>query len=125
MQDTEFTELEENEAPAFKGEIVLVETVAEEPKNTMDQIIDEADEKNKKAMIEDLQELGESYEYAENRLKEAKLSIKSILEDAKDRGISKTMLETYVSLHRMSTLGKKAIFIAVVDDGEAEGDLDE
>ena len=119
MQDAEFTELEEeNEAPASKGELVLVETVAEEPKNTMDEIIEEADEKNKKAMIEDLQELGESYEYAENRLKEAKLSIKSILEDAKDRGISKTMLEAYVSLRRMSALGKKAIFGAVVDDGE-------
>lgn len=88
MQDAEFTELEENEAPASKGELVLVETVAEEPKNTMDEIIEEADEKNKKAMIEDLQELGESYEYAENRLKEARLSIKSILEDAKDRGLS-------------------------------------
>lgn len=122
MQDAEFTELEENEAPASKGELVLVETVAEEPKNTMDEIIEEADEKNKKAMIEDLQELGESYEYAENRLKEARLSIKSILEDAKDRGISKTMLEAYVSLRRMSTLGKKAIFGAVVDDGETAKD---
>lgn len=123
MQDAEFTELEENEeAPASKGELVLVETVAEEPKNTMDEIIEEADEKNKKAMIEDLQELGESYEYAENRLKEARLSIKSILEDAKDRGISKTMLEAYVSLRRMSTLGKKAIFGAVVDDGETATD---
>lgn len=47
MQDAEFTELEENEAPASKGELVLVETVAEEPKNTMDEIIEEADEKNK------------------------------------------------------------------------------
>lgn len=122
MQDAEFTELEENEAPASKSELVLVETVAEEPKNTMDEIIEEADEKNKKAMIEDLQELGESYEYAENRLKEAKLSIKSILEDAKNRGISKTMLEAYVSLCRMSTLGKKTIFGAVVDDGETAKD---
>lgn len=122
MQDAEYTELEEeNEAPASKGELVLVETVAEDPKNTMDQIIEEADEKNKKAMIEDLQELGESYEYAENRLKEAKLSIKSILEDA-NRGISKTMLEAYVSLRRMSALGKKAIFGAVVDDGETATD---
>lgn len=122
MQDAEYTEIEENEAPTSKGELVLVEPEVEEPKNTMDQIIEEADEKNKKAMIEDLQELGESYEYAENRLKEAKLSIKSILEDAKDRGISKTMLEAYVSLHRMSTLGKKAIFGAVVDDGETAKD---
>lgn len=122
MQDAEFTELEENEAPASKRELVLVETVAEEPKNIMDEIIEEADEKNKKAMIEDLQELGESYEYAENRLKEARLSIKSILEDAKDRGISKTMLEAYISLRRMSTPGKKAIFGAVVDDGETATD---
>lgn len=122
MQDAEYAEIEENEAPTSKGELVLVEPEVEEPKNTMDQIIEEADEKNKKAMIEDLQELGESYEYAENRLKEAKLSIKSILEDAKERGISKTMLETYVSLRRISTLGKKAIFGAVVDDGESSGD---
>ena len=122
MQDAEYTEVEENEAPTSKGKLVLIEPEVEEPKNTMDQIIEEADEKNKKAMIEDLQELGESYEYAENRLKEAKLSIKSILEDAKERGISKTMLEAYVSLRRMSTLGKKAIFGAVVDDGESSGD---
>lgn len=122
MQDAEYIEVEENEAPTSKGELVLVESEVEEPKNTMDQIIEEADEKNKKAMIEDLQELGESYEYAENRLKEAKLSIKSILEDAKDRGISKTMLEAYVSLRLMSTLGKKAIFGAVVDDGETATD---
>lgn len=122
MQDAEFTELEESEAPATKGELVLVENVAEDSKNTMDEIIEEADEKNKKAMIEDLQELGESYECAENRLKEAKLSIRSILDDAKERGISKTMLEAYVSLHRMSTLGKKAIFGAIVDDGETATD---
>lgn len=70
MQDAEYTEVEENEAPTSKGELVLIEPEVEEPKNTMDQIIEEADEKNKKAMIEDLQELGESYEYAENRLKE-------------------------------------------------------
>ena len=122
MRDAEYTEVEENEAPASKGELVLVEPEVEEPKNTMGQIIEEADEKNKKAMIEDLQELGESYEYAENQLKEAKLSIKSILENAKECGISKTMLEAYVSLRRMSTLGKKAIFGAVVDDGESSGD---
>lgn len=121
MKDVDFEELENNEAPETTGALVLVEKTAEH-KNKMDEIIDEADEKNKKAIIEDLQELGESYEYAENRLKEAKLSLKSILDDAKERGISKTMLEAYVSLRRMSALNKKAIFGAVVDDGETATD---
>lgn len=110
MLEEEYEVIEET-----KGDLVLLDPIPQY-KNKMDEIIEEADEINKKAMIEDLQELGESYEYAENRLKEAKLSIKSILEDAKERGISKTMLEAYVSLRRMSTLGKKAIFGAVVDD---------
>lgn len=57
MKDADFEELENEEAQEVKGALVLVEKT-EEPKNKMEEIIDEADEKNKKAIIEDLQELG-------------------------------------------------------------------
>lgn len=114
MQDAEFEEMEESAETT--GALVVIEKT-----DAMEDILNEADEVNKKAIIEDLQELGESYELADNRLKEAKLSIKSILDDAKERGISKTMLEAYVSLRRMSALNKKAIFGAVVED-EGAGD---
>lgn len=119
MIDADFEQVEET-----KGDLIVLDPKPQY-KNKMEEVIDEANEANKKAIIEDLQELGENYRLAENRLKEAKLSLKSLIDDAKERGISKTMLESYVSICRMSALNKKAIFGAVVSTPEEDIDLED
>lgn len=93
-------------------ELVVTGEILEE-QETMEDILRESDERNSQKVAKDLKELGEEYVNAKKRAEEAKLSLKSLIEEAKELGISKAMLETYVGLCAVSDFNKMVIFGAV------------
>lgn len=93
-------------------EIVATGEVAE-GQSTMEDIINEADQKNSEHIARDLQELGAVYMEAQKTIEKGKLEIKSILEEAKEIGITKEMIETYVNLKNLNDLNKFAVWGAI------------
>ena len=84
--------------------------------DTMEDVLNEADEKNSKRIAEDLQELGDAYEEALGRITEGKLSCKSIIDRGKEIGITKGMIETYISMKNYNNLNRFAIMGAISDE---------
>lgn len=84
--------------------------------DTMEDVLNEADEKNSKRIAEDLQELGDAYELALGRITEGKLSCKSIIDRGKEIGITKGMIETYISMKNYNNLNRFAIMGAISDE---------
>lgn len=89
------------------GEVVEAET--------LDDVIDEADEKNSQKIAEDLQELGDLYERAQNQIESGKLQAKAILDRGKKIAISKGMIETYIAMKNYNSLNRYAIQEAIND----------
>lgn len=93
----------------------LVSTGEVLEQETLEDVVRESDERNSKKVAGDLKALGEEYILAKKRMEEAKLSIKSIIDEAKEIGISKTMLETYVGLYKVTDFNKMVIIGAIND----------
>lgn len=96
-------------------EIVATGEVLED-KATMEDVVKEADEKNSKHMAKDLQELGAAYIEARKLIESGKLQIKSIVDEGKEIGITKEMIETYVNLKNFNDLNKFAVWGAINDE---------
>lgn len=84
--------------------------------DTMEDVLNEADEKNSKRIAEDLQKLGDAYELALGRIAEGKLSCKSIIDRGKEIGITKGMIETYISMKNYNNLNRFVIMGAITDE---------
>lgn len=97
-------------------ELVATGEILEDEKNTIDDILEDADSKNSKRIAEDLKELGDEYEYATARIIEGKLSCKSILDRAKEIGITKGMIETYISMKNYNNLNRFAVMGAISEE---------
>jgi len=83
---------------------------------TMEDVVREADEKNSAHIARDLQELGAAYIEAKKTIEKGKLEVKSILDEAKEIGITKEMIETYVNLKSLNDLNKFAVWGAINED---------
>lgn len=94
-------------------DIVATGEILEDEQATMEDVIKEADEKNSKRIAQDLQTLGDEYERALNLVEEGKLECKSIIDQAKEVGITKGMIETYISMKNYTDLNKFAIMGAI------------
>lgn len=97
--------------------LVLTGEIIDE-QETLEDVCREADEKNSQQLAKELKELGDQYIQAKRRQLEAKLSLKSIVDEASYAGISKQMLETYANLLVTSEFNKFAIFGAINEKKE-------
>ena len=86
--------------------------------DTMEDVLHEADEKNSKRIAEDLKELGDAYEAALGRVQEGKLSCKSIIDRGKEIGITKGMIENYISMKNYNNLNRFAVMGAINEEQE-------
>ena len=89
------------------GEVVSEETA------TMEQVVAEADEKNKKGFAVALREFGEQYIRYKNSLDRAKMCIKDTIDMAKEKGITKDMLLAYASAVQLEDFNAKVLCSAV------------
>lgn len=95
---------------------------------SMEQVVAEADEKNKKGFAVALREFGEQYIRYKNSLERAKMCIKDTLEMAKEKGITKDMLLAYASAVQLEDFNAKVLCSAVqqelgIEDAE-ESDVE-
>lgn len=89
------------------------EVVSEEKTETMEQVVAEADEKNKKGFAVSLRMFGYQYIQYKNSLERAKMCIKDTLEMAKEKGITKDMLLAYASAVQLEDFNAKVLCSAV------------
>lgn len=87
--------------------------IFEEETATIEQVVSEADEKNKKGFAVVLREFGEQYIRYKNSLDRAKECIKDTIEMAKDKGITKDMLLAYASAVQLEDFNAKVLCSAV------------
>jgi|GEM_PF-6761693 len=87
--------------------------IFEEETATIEQVVAEADEKNKKGFAVALREFGEQYIQYKNSLERAKMCIKDTLEMAKEKGITKDMLLAYASAVQLEDFNAKVLCSAV------------
>lgn len=112
----QFDELVENCCPKCgSGDIFEEETgeVVSEETATMEEVVAEADEKNKKGFAVSLRMFGEQYIQYKNSLERAKMCIKDTLEMAKEKGITKDMLLAYASAVQLEDFNAKVLCSAV------------
>lgn len=84
-----------------------------ERKTAMDEILDKADEKNKKEATKELIALGDRYLDFLELAEEAKLSMKDIIDDAKEKGITKEMIISYCTTKTLTEFNKKIFKSAI------------
>lgn len=89
------------------GEVVSEETA------TIEDVVAEADEKNKKGFAVSLRMFGEQYIQYKNSLERAKKCIKDTLKMAKEKGITKDMLLAYASAVQLEDFNAKVLCSAV------------
>ena len=85
----------------------------EEETATIEEVVAEADEKNKKGFAVSLRMFGEQYIQYKNSLERAKMCIKDTLEMAKEKGITKDMLLAYASAVQLEDFNAKVLCSAV------------
>ena len=78
-----------------------------EKKSTMEEILNEADEKNKKEATIELIALGDRYLDFLEQVEEAKLSMKDIVDNAIEKGITKEMIISYCTTKTLTEFNKK------------------
>lgn len=115
MIDNEEYEVEILPNNDCKELVATGEIIDEDP---MEEILNEADEENSKRIAEDLQELGALYEEAMNTIALGKYSAKSVLDRGKDIGITKRMIEAYISMKNFNNLNRFAIWGAINEEQE-------
>lgn len=96
--------------------------IFEEETATIEQVVSEADEKNKKGFAVALREFGEQYIRYKNSLDRAKECIKDTIEMAKDKGITKDMLLAYASAVQLEDFNAKVLCSAVQQELGIEGE---
>lgn len=89
------------------GEVVSEETA------TIEDVVAEADEKNKKGFAVSLRMFGEQYIQYKNSLDRAKMCIKDTIDMAKEKGITKDMLLAYASAVQLEDFNAKVLCSAV------------
>lgn len=91
----------------------------EKPKAaTLEDVCKEADEINKKGFSEELRYYGQMYLDRQRQIELAKKSQKSIIEMAKNKGITKEMIVSYCSVIQLEDFNKNVLFAAVDSEGE-------
>lgn len=113
---SKFDVLENNACPKCGGGDIFEEKTGEvvsEETATMEEVVAEADEKNKKGFAVSLRMFGEQYIQYKNSLERAKKCIKDTLEMAKDKGITKDMLLAYASAVQLEDFNAKVLCSAV------------
>ena len=85
---------------------------------TLEDVVNEADEKNKERIACSLKEFGEKYIRYKNTQEAAKNSVKGIIEMAEEQGITKDMLIAYANAIQLADFNKKVLCSAVQQDLE-------
>lgn len=106
---------------AALDEIKSLETVESEPEQenetaTMEEVLEEADSKNKKGFSAALVLYGERYKKHMRDIELAKECQKSIIEIAKREGITKNMILSYCSVADLDNFNKEVLICAVRED---------
>lgn len=84
----------------------------------LEDVCKEADEINKKGFSEELRYYGQMYLDRQRQIELAKKSQKSIIEMAKNKGITKEMIVSYCSVIQLEDFNKNVLFAAVDSEGE-------
>lgn len=92
---------------------------------TLEDVVNEADEKNKEKIACSLKVFGEDYIRYKNQQEYAKECIKSTIEMAEEQGITKDMLIAYANAIQLADFNKKVLCSAVQQDLELAEPLDE
>lgn len=90
-----------------------VETAPAEETSTMEEVIADADEQNKKGLGVALRQFGEDYIRYKNNMECAKECIKSLFEMAKEQGITKGMIMAYAQAITLEEFNVKVLCSAV------------
>lgn len=106
------SKIERNERPVSDCILEKINNLKER-KTAMDEILDEADEKNKKEATKELIALGDRYLDFLEQVEEAKLSMKNIIDDAKEKGITKEMIISYCTTKTLTEFNKKIFKSAI------------
>lgn len=106
------SKIERNERPITDYILEKLNNLKEK-KSTMEEILNEADEKNKKEATKELIALGDRYLDFLEQVEEAKLSMKDIVEDAKVKGITKEMIISYCTTKTLTEFNKKIFKSAI------------
>lgn len=102
------SKIERNEQPITDYILEKLNNLKEK-KSTIEEILNEADEKNKKEATKELIALGDRYLDFLEQVEEAKLSMKDIVNDAKEKGITKEMIISYCTTKTLTEFNKKNI----------------
>lgn len=92
-------------------EIVVTGEIVSE--NTMEDELNRCDKENSEHIAKDLIRFGDLYEEAKKSIELGKLELKSITDSAKDVGITKGMIETYIQMKNYTDITKYTIMGAV------------
>lgn len=106
------SKIERNERPITDYILEKLNNLKEK-KSTMEEILNEADEKNKKEATKELIALGDRYLDFLEQVEEAKLSMKDIVKDAKVKGITKEMIISYCTTKTLTEFNKKIFKSAI------------
>lgn len=106
------SKIERNERPITDYILEKLNNL-KEGKSTMEEILDEADEKNKKEATKELIALGDRYLDFLEQVEEAKLSMKGIIDDAKEKEITKEMIMCYCKTKTLTEFNKKIFKSAI------------
>lgn len=106
------SKIERNKRPITDCILEKLNNLKEE-KSTMEEILNEADEKNKKEATKELIALGDRYLDFLKQVEEAKLSMKNIIDDAKEKRITKEMIISYCTTKTLTEFNKKIFKSAI------------
>lgn len=106
------SKIERNERPITDYILEKLNNL-KEGKSTMEEVLDEADEKNKKEATKELIALGDRYLDFLKQVEEAKLSMKDIIDNAKEKGITKEMIISYCTTKTLTGFNKKIFKSAI------------
>lgn len=112
LSEDYISKIERNERPITDYILEKLNNLKEK-KSTMEEILNEADEKNKKEATKELIALGDRYLDFLEQVEEAKLSMKDIVEDAKVKGITKEMIISYCTTKTLTEFNKKIFKSAI------------
>lgn len=107
----QFDELDEGVCPECGSENITMEDAEEV--TSLDEVVAEADDKNKKGFAASLRQYGEEYITYTKRMELAKESTKSLFERAKREGITKGMIIAYAQAVQLEEFNAKVLCSAV------------
>ena len=107
----QFDELDEGVCPECGSENITMEDAEEV--TSLDEVVAEADDKNKKGFAASLRQYGEEYITYTERMELAKESTKSLFERAKREGITKGMIFAYAQAVQLEEFNAKVLCSAV------------